>query len=100
MARKRMVTRTIVSTQVTALCLDINKAEPCNATYELPYVVKDNATALKNLMKLYGNDIVRPVAVVDLKPVENCYGMPESEFLAHAIKLDPETRKALEAEEE
>ena len=41
MARERMVTRTVIATQVTALCINIETAEPFNKDVTLSGTFKD-----------------------------------------------------------
>lgn len=98
MARKPMVTRTIITTQVNVLCLNIVKAEPFNTSVTLPRTYKDEAKLLKKVQETVDNNTVKAVAIVDKKEVETLYGMVEETFIANAIVLDPETRRALEAE--
>ena len=95
MARKPMVTRTITTTQVTALCMDIHKCEPCNITVVLPRTFKDEQKLLKAVREQVDNDDIKVVHIVDKKEVETLYGMTEQTFIKHALKLDPNTRKAI-----
>ena len=47
MARKPMVTRTIITTKVNVLCLDITSAESFNKVLTLPRTYKDDMKLLK-----------------------------------------------------
>lgn len=96
MARKPMVTRTITTTQVTALCMDIHKCEPCNITVVLPRTFKDEEKLLKAVRAQVDNDDVKVVHIVDKQEVETLYGMTEQDFIKGAVKLDPNTRKAID----
>lgn len=49
MARLPMVTRTITTTKVNVLCLDIEHAEPCNKVVTIPRTYKDEETILKKV---------------------------------------------------
>lgn len=100
MARKPMVTRTIVTTKVNVLCLDINSAEPFNKVVALPRTYKDEKKLLKKVEEVVNTDEVKAVHVVGKEEVETLYGMTEQDFITNATILDPTTRKELEAETE
>lgn len=97
--RKPMVTRTIVTTKVTALCLDIEKGEPCNKVVTLPRTYKDEKALMKKLEE-FNSDTLKFVHVVAKEEIETLYGMTEQDFIDNAVVLDPETRKALTEDEE
>ena len=100
MARKPMVTRTIVTTKVNVLCLDINSAEPFNKEVTLPRTYKDEKKLLKKVEEVVNTDEVKAVHIVDKEEVETLYGMTEQDFITNATILDPVTRKELETETE
>ena len=100
MARKPMVTRTIVTTKVNVLCLDIKSAEPFNQTITLPRTYKDEKKLLKKVEEVVNTDDVKAVHVVDKEEVETLYGMTEQDFITNATILDPTTRKVLNVETE
>ena len=52
MARLPMVTRTITTTKVNVLCLDIEHAEPCNKVITIPRTYKDEEVILKKVKPL------------------------------------------------
>ena len=58
MARAKNVTRTIKITQVTALMLNIETAEPFNATFNLEGTYKNDEAILKALKKEYEHEII------------------------------------------
>lgn len=99
MARKPMVTRTINTTKVNVLCLDVVKAEPFNKEVVLPRTYKDDNAILKRLRETVETDTEKVVHIVDKEEVETLYGMDEKTFIDNATILDRETRKALEAED-
>lgn len=99
MARKPMVTRTIITTKVIVLCLDINSAEPFNETVTLPRTYKDDKKLLKSAEEVINSDTVKAVHIVDKKEIETLYGMTEQDFINNARILDPATRKEVEAYE-
>lgn len=96
MARKPMVTRTIVTTKVNVLCLDIQCAEPFNKEVTLPRTYKDEKKLLKKVEEVVNTDDVKAVHIVDKTEVETLYGMTEQDFIDNATILDPATRKEAE----
>ena len=96
MARKPMVTRTIITTKVIVLCLDVNSAEPFNETVTLPRTYKDDKKLLKSVEEVINTDTVKAVHIVDKKEIETLYGMTEQDFINNAKILDPATRKEAE----
>lgn len=99
MARKPMVTRTIITTKVTVLCLDVNATEPFNETVTLPRTYKDDKKLLKSVEEVINTEEVKAVHIVDKKEIETLYGMTEQDFINNAKILDPATRKEAEASE-
>lgn len=99
MARKPMVTRTIITTKVIVLCLDVNSAEPFNETVTLPRTYKDDKKLLKSVEEVINTDTVKAVHIVDKKEIETLYGMTEQDFINSAKVLDPATRKEAETAE-
>lgn len=96
--RKPMVTRTIISTSVTALCVNPQTAETFEQEFTLTGKIADKDKALKVLSKLYNTDDCTVVAIWSLKEANELYGMDEADFIKGAKILDPATRKAIETE--
>lgn len=96
MARKPMVTRTIVTTKVNVLCLDIINEEPFNKIVTLPRTYKDDKKLFKTVEEVVNTDEVKAVHIVDKEEVETLYGMTEQDFITYASILDPNTRKEIE----
>lgn len=99
MARKPMVTRSIKSTVVNALCLNVETAEPSNESFELARTYATEDKLMKALKENYETETLKIVHVVDTHEKETLYGMSENEFMKHAVELDPATRKALATED-
>lgn len=99
MARRSIITRTIIGTQVTVLGLNTETAEPENRTYVLSGKLEDEKKALKTVKKLYDTDEYTNVKIVDTQSVNKLYGMWEEDFIANAFELDPSTRKPLTVED-
>lgn len=89
MARERMVTRTVMVTEVVVMCLNVTTAQVEINTYELTGSYDDNATALKTVKKLYETDELKCVTVQEMVGKEILYGMPEIEFIKLAKVLPP-----------
>lgn len=82
--RKPVVTRTLKSTEVNVLCLDIETAEPFNRTIILPRTYKNDEAMLKVAKAEIDTDKVKAVAIAASK-VKLCkYGMSEAAFIANA----------------
>lgn len=94
MARKPMVTRTITSTKVTVLCLELEKAEPFKRDFELAGTYKNDGEILKAVTELLDTTKEKPVHIVSNETVEKVYGMSEQDFITHADELD-ENRKPI-----
>ena len=71
MARVPQVTRTIQTTRVNVLCLDIEHGEPFNKEVILPRTYKDEKHMMKHVEPLVNTDTVKavPVSYTHLKPV-------------------------------
>ncbi len=97
--RKPMVTRTIISTSVTALCVNSQTAETFEQEFTLSGKILEKDKALKKVSKLYNTEDCTIVAIRELKEVNELYGMDEADFIKGAKILDPATRKEIETEQ-
>ena len=95
MARKPMVTRTITTTQVNVLCLDIVAGEPFNQQVTLPRTYKEDKKLMKAIEEVVNTENVKAVHVVAKEEVETLYGMSEQDFINNAVVLDNETRRPI-----
>lgn len=89
MARVPQVTRTIQTTNVSVLCMDIQNREPININVVLPRTYKDDETMLKAVKKIAETDTIKPVQIVSSMVQETLYGMSEQDFISHAEVLPP-----------
>ena len=96
MARKPMVTRTITTTQVNVLCLDIVAGEPFNQQVTLPRTYKEEKKLMKAIEEVVNTESVKAVHVVAKEEVETLYGMSEQDFINNAVVLDNETRRPID----
>lgn len=96
--RKPMITRTIISTSITALCVNPQTAETFEQEFTLTGKIADKDKVLKKVSKQYNTDDCTIVAIRELKEVNELYGMDEAVFIREAKILDPATRKEIESE--
>ena len=89
MARVPMVTRTITATKITALCLNIETAEPFNKTVTLSGTFKDEKSMMKAAEKVLNTESEKAVHIVFSEEIETLYGMTEQEFIQLAKVLPP-----------
>ena len=78
---KRMVTRTIKTTTLTLLCVDIDTQESCNRTVN---ITGEHTTDEKGVLKLVSArlpDNIKAVSVVSAECKESLYGMDENDFI-------------------
>lgn len=97
--RKPMVTRTIILTQVTALCLNPQSEELSEQEFTLIGKIADKDKVLKRVSKQYNTEDCTIVAIRELKEVKRLYGMDEADFIKGAKILDPVARKEIEAKQ-
>lgn len=98
MAKESMVTRTIISTQVTVLGVDEVAGEATNATYKLVGDYTDKAKALKAVINVNTVETYHPSVVVDMKKEECVFGIPVSKFMELAVKVErPKSQQKKEA---
>lgn len=90
-----MVTRTIVTTEATCICVDITKGETFNETIVMPRTYTDEKKLFKAIQSHFDTDERKAVSIVATKEVETLYGMDEADFIKSAVILDNETRKPL-----
>lgn len=89
MARVPQVTRTIITTKVNVLCMDIANETPIKKEITLPRVYKDDAHVLKAVKKVVDDDKLIAVRVLSTEKEESLYGMSGTKFVELAEKLPP-----------
>ena len=97
MARKPMITRTITTTRVQALALNLDTHENETITLILPRTYKDDK-ALEKALKEEVPAGLKPVLVLSSEVVETLYGMTEEDFIAAAEVLPARDVKSKDAE--
>lgn len=94
MARERMVTRTVMTTTVEVLVINIETSEVGTKYFVLGQnMIKDEKTMLNNAQAMLDeqqvNSMWKCVAIKNTRREETLYGMPESEFIKYARVLPP-----------
>ena len=96
MARKRMVTRTILTTKATVLCMDTENLTSDYKDVILPRTYKDNEKLFKAVKNAIDTDTYKAVKIEETSSVETLYGMDEQDFINSAKVLDPNTRREID----
>ena len=84
--RKKMVTRTILTTSALVMCVNIAEGTTTNICISLPGAYGGDE---KKMLKAVGDDpagdgSLKPVHIIRFEELETLYGMPEIDFIAHA----------------
>lgn len=93
MARKRMVTRTIISTVATCMCVNVEQGECINLTVEAAGTFTSEEKLLRAIKSTHESPTVKFVQVVEQHEKETLYGMEEQKFIEQAEILPPDHRK-------
>lgn len=88
MARKRMITRTIMQTSVEVMTLDIETAEVQINSYDIGGQYTDEEL-LKKLQKIFQTDTFKLVHIESQTCNEVLLGMEEEDFIRLAKVLPP-----------
>lgn len=91
--RVPMVTRTIPTTLVTALCVEPSTKEVFEKTFKLPRTYKDEKSLKKALDKSVENETFSAVSILGTEVQETLYGMTEEKFISDADILPPRDAK-------
>lgn len=89
----KMVTRTILSTEVKAVIANLSENVLEEVTYNIPGKITNKDKAMKILRKQYTTLLIIPTTVLELTICEKLYGMPEETFIEHAVELPPRAAK-------
>lgn len=83
-----MVTRTITTTEVQALCVNIETTDVFIQSFTFTTLIKDEKTMIKNAQSQC-KDNIKVVTIKDVKENEILYGMSEMDFIKLAKVLPP-----------
>lgn len=100
MKKEKMITRTVLITEVSAMVINKETLEVGETTVSINKVFKkpellENATS-EYIDKLDLN--LKLVSIVHTEEKEILYGMPESEFIKNSTILPPRTKKDSQTE--
>ena len=98
MAKEKLITRTITTTQAEVMSVDVETADVKIKTYTIVGEFENNTAILNACKKQFETEQLKLVNVQDSTVIETLYGMPESKFIELAEKLPP--RKNYEAKSE
>jgi hypothetical protein len=90
---EKMVTRTILSTEVKAVTANLSENVLEEVTYNIPGKITNKDKAMNILRKQYTTSSRIPTSVVELTICGKLYGMPEETFIEHAVELPPRASK-------
>lgn len=89
MPRKPMVTRTIETTTVTAICIDLAAEQPYEIVYILSGRYRNNGCVQKALENEINDDTHKVVHIKEVTVQSGLFGMTEQEFIKVAHPLPP-----------
>lgn len=89
MPRKRVVSRTIFTTEAKVLCLDILTQTPYEKTVSIPAVFSTDQKLEEAVKKIIDTDTIKAVHVISHEVTEALYSMDESDFIKYAQKFPP-----------
>lgn len=93
MARARKVTRTISSTKVIVMCVNVESAKVDNYEVTIAGTYTDEKKLMKAVTKVVETPSIKPVSVVSTEVIETLYGMDEQKFIEMAEVLLPRDKK-------
>lgn len=87
MAKEAKITRTMKTTEVTAVAVDLTTRECVTFTYTLPRTYKDNKEILKVVKATFDTPVLNHIDIESVKVIEKRYGLAESKFLEVAEEI-------------
>ena len=102
MAKPKMITRTITTTVMDILCLDVESGEPCNRSFTIAGELKKEKDAIKYAAKKLADTEpnIHPVHVVNESHIDTLYGMTEADFIAHSVIMPSKEKRTIPATSE
>lgn len=85
--REPMVTRTIVSTNITVLGVSESAGEASNRTYVVPFKIENKEKALKLAVKENTDPDYHPSIVVSITHDEKVMGITVKDFMEMAVDV-------------
>lgn len=90
MKKERMITRTIKFTVGDMIIFNSETMETVTRNFKISGEI-DSKTLLKMLRKTIETETETVAGVINVKVEEQLFGMPETEFMEHAVILPPRT---------
>lgn len=84
MARKPVVTRQIVTTIATVLCLDLEQEKPIQIEFRLPRTYATEEKMMKCVKRMVSKQTIKPVHVISSRVEKIHYSMPEEQYVQDA----------------
>ncbi len=94
----KMVTRSVIGTEITAKVVNKNTDEVTAYTAVVSKSVDNEKAATKELVKVIPEELVI-IKIESMARVEKLYGVEQQQFMDMAVELDPVTRKPLSTNE-
>ena len=91
--RRDLITRTISGTKVTVKVINSNTDEISTKEILFSKVVKEKDQPKEAAKQLAEDEVL--VSIVASEQIDKLYGIAPTDFMAHAIELDPATREAI-----
>ena len=88
MARTPMVTRTMKTSIVELLCVDLNTQQSVTLKVRLPRSYKSDKEILK-VAPAYVAENIKVVHVLGVEVEPKLYGITEEDFMKYAVELNP-----------
>ena len=92
MAKQKMITRSFNVTKATVMTVDTVTCEVGTGVVLLSGKFADYNTLLDVCKKQLETEQLKVVSVTYKEEFEKLYGMPENEFIAHAVELAPRNK--------
>lgn len=87
MAKEAKITRTMKTTEVTAVAVNLTTRECFTTVHTLPRTYKDNKEILKVVKANFDTDEINHIDIESVKVIEKRYGLAESKFLEVAEEI-------------
>lgn len=92
MSKEKMITRSFKVTKATVMVVDIASCEVETRVALLSGWFTDYDKLLNECKKQLESQQLKVVSVTYKEEFEKLYGMPENEFIAHAVELAPRNK--------
>ena len=91
--KKRIITRTITTTEVDIFAIDLNTAEPYNTTISISGDLTNEKKPNAVISEVYDNEDRKFLKALGMRVHEDLYGLDEQKFLELATKIEKTTKE-------